>query len=183
MSVSLSSGNTERTLAAILRSSLERIQAVARAGGQWLIKLLAVAELWLERATFCFEGPVAGGTGQRPFAESLDVIPVIFEAMGMRSSGDAPCPPRFPATSLPVVMINEGERLSISGARSDPPPNSVGHVGGPSSEWRPHSSKPDSTAPPLSRVYFPASQRPGQHRRHDAGISANVDPDQSDPRR
>jgi putative ABC transport system permease protein len=155
--------------------ALERIQALPGVRAVGMIKLLPLQN-WGTNGDFVIEGRPLAEVGQRPFAESRDVSPGYFRAMGIPIVRGRDLSGQDSATSLPVVMINEalarkyfkgedplGQKIQWDSLRTI-----VGVAGSI------HQAGLDRA--PLPEVYFPAAQRPGSIAGMTLVISASVEP-------
>jgi putative ABC transport system permease protein len=155
--------------------ALERIQALPGVRAVGMIKLLPLQN-WGTNGDFVIEGRPLAEVGQRPFAESRDISPGYFRAMGIPIVRGRDLSGQDSATSLPVVMINEalarkyfkgedplGQKIQWDSLRTI-----VGVAGSI------HQAGLDRA--PLPEVYFPAAQRPGSIAGMTLVISASVEP-------
>jgi predicted permease len=155
--------------------ALERIQALPGVRAVGMIKLLPLQN-WGTNGDFVIEGRPPAEPGQRPFAESRDVSPGYFRAMGIPIVRGRGISAEDSATSLPVVMINDalarkyfkgedpiGQKIQWDSLRTI-----VGVAGSI------HQAGLDRA--PLPELYFPAAQRPGSIAGMTLVISSNVEP-------
>ncbi|HEY6393284.1 MAG TPA: FtsX-like permease family protein, partial [Bryobacteraceae bacterium] len=155
--------------------ALERIQAAPGVRAVGMIKLLPLQN-WGSNGDFAIEGRPPTEPGQAPFAESRDVSPGYFRAMGIPIVRGRDVFAQDSATSLPVVMINDalarkyfqgqdpiGQKIQWDGWRTI-----VGVAGSI------HQAGLDQA--PLPELYFPAAQRPGSIAGMTLVISSNVEP-------
>jgi len=155
--------------------ALDRIQALPGVRAVGMIKLLPLQN-WGTNGDFAIEGRPPAQPGQAPFAESREISPGYFRAMGIPIVKGRDLSAQDSANSLPTAMINDalarkyfqgedplGQKIQWDGWRTI-----VGVAG--------NIHQAGLNRDPLPELYFPAAQRPGGIAGMTLVISANVEP-------
>jgi putative ABC transport system permease protein len=155
--------------------ALQRIQALPGVRAVGMIRLLPLQN-WGTNGEFAIEGRPPAELGQAPFAESREISPGYFRAMGIPIVTGRDLSAQDSANSLPVVMINNAlARKYFRG--QDPVGQKIQW-----DSWRTIVGVAGSIRQagldraPLPELYFPAAQHPGAISGMTLVISTSVEP-------